>query len=76
MAAAAVGNGDIVTILDRDVEAWAVFDGARKVIKFKKGTVIHDLKEPKTGTFTALVPEQGRRFTFTGTAEMFHEEAD
>jgi len=62
------------TVIDKDTMGWTVKDGSRATMTFKKGTVIHDLKEPRTGTFTALVPEQGRRFTFEGTAELFHEE--
>jgi len=53
------------TVLTRDVTVHQHnLDGKTVPVVVKKGSVVVDLKEPKTGTFTALLPDHGRRVTF------------
>ncbi len=53
------------TVLTRDVTVVQHnFDGRNVSLVLPKGTNCVDLKEPKTGVFTALIPDWGRRVTF------------
>lgn len=50
--------------LTRDTEVIFYKDGTPEAKTLPARTVIYDIKEPKTGTFSALIPEWGHRAHF------------